>query len=128
MTRLVLMGIIVSVVLIVVLLALVRTRRLQERQAVLWLAAGFVVVILGLWEDALTWVADLFGIAYPPSALFLLVAMFLGVALLDAVITISRLTVRTRTLAQSIALLDERLERMHSEGRDPAPGAEATHG
>ena len=115
MTRLVLIGVVVSIAMIVLLLSLIRTRKLQERQALLWLSAGTGVVIFGLWEGGLEWTAGILGIAYAPSALFLLVIVFLGIVLLDAVITISRLTVRTRSLAQTVALLDERLERMHRE-------------
>lgn len=115
MTRLVFIGVVFSIVMIVVLLSLIRTRRLQERQALLWLSAGLGVVVFGVWEGGLEWAAGVLGIAYGPSALFLLVIVFLGAALLDAVITISRLTVRTRSLAQTVALLDERLDRMHQE-------------
>lgn len=110
MTRLVLIGVVTSIVMIVLLLSLIRQRKLQERQAILWLVAGIGVVIFGLWGGALEVAASALGIAYPPSALFLLVVVFLGLALLDAVITISRLSVRTRTLAQRVAILDERLQ------------------
>lgn len=110
MTRLVLIGVITSIAMIALLITLIRKRKLQERQAILWLAAGIGVVIFGLWDGALEVAASAFGIAYPPSALFLLVVVFLGIALLDAAITISRLSVRTRTLAQRVAILDERLE------------------
>ena len=115
MTRLVLIGVVVSIAMIGLLLSLIRTRKLQERQALLWLCATAGVVILGLWDGGLKWTAGVLGIAYGPSALFLLVIVFLGIVLLDAVITISRLTVRTRSLAQTVALLDERLSRMHRE-------------
>ncbi len=115
MTRLVFIGVIVSIVLIGLVLWLIRTRRLQERQALLWLTAGVGVVILGLSSGALAALSDLLGIAYPPSALFLLVVAFLGLALLDAVIMISKLSVRTRTLAQRIAIMDERIESMNRQ-------------
>lgn len=112
---------IVSVLLILVILWLIRTRRLQERHAILWLVAAGGIVVLGVSGGALAAVARAVGIAYPPSALFLIVVGFLGLALLDAVVTISRLTDRVRTLAQRVAILDERLERLvedQSSGHD----------
>lgn len=112
MTRLVLIGVVVSFVLIGLVLWLIRTRKLQERQALLWLVTCVGVVVLGLSSGALAAFSDVLGIAYPPSALFLLVVAFLGLALLDAVITISKLSVRTRTLAQRLAIMDERMEQM----------------
>ncbi len=123
MTRLVLIGVIVSIALIGLVLWLIRTRKLQERQALLWLVTCAGIVVLGLSSGALATFSDVLGIAYPPSALFLLVVAFLGVALLAAVITISKLSVRTRTLAQRVAILDERLARLDREIGNPGGGA-----
>ena len=117
---------ILSILLIFVLVWMIRTRRLQERHAILWLVAAGGIVILGVSEGALDAVSRALGISYPPSALFLIVVGFLGLALLDAVITISRLTDRVRTLAQRLAMLDERLDRLveHSDAvgsQEPSP-------
>lgn len=120
MNRLIFIGVVVSIMLILVILWLIRSRRLQERHAILWLVGACVIVILGVSSGALSAVSSAVGIAYPPSALFLIVVGFLGLALLDAVVTISRLTDRVRTLAQRVALLDERLEALT---RKSGPGA-----
>ena len=119
MTRVVLIGVIVSFVVIGLVLRLIRSRKLQERQALLWLVAGVGVAVLGLSADTLHAFARALGIFYPPSALFLFVVAFLGLALLDAVITISKLSVRTRTLAQRLAIMDERMEQMSRQLRAP---------
>ena len=116
MTRLVLMGVVLSVLLIGGILALIRTRRLQERYALLWLGAAIGVVVFGLWDTGLGFVARLFGIAYPPSALFLIVSLFLVAVIMHAVITISRLSTHVHTLAQRLALLDERLRALERDG------------
>lgn len=125
MNRLILIGLIVSCVAIVAILWLIRTRRLQERHALIWLVGAGVIVILGVSSSALEAVSRAVGIAYPPSALFLVVVSFLGVALLECVITISRLTDRVRTLAQRLAILDERLDALMNQdhsGSDPLDG------
>ena len=119
MTRVVLIGVVVSFVVIGLVLRLIRARKLQERQALLWLVAGVGVAILGLSADTLHAFARALGIFDPPSALFLFVVAFLGLALLDAVITISKLSVRTRTLAQRLAIMDERLEQMSRQLQAP---------
>lgn len=121
MTRLVFIGVVVSSVLIFLVLWLIRGRKLQERQALLWLVTCIVIVVLGLSSGALSKFSDALGIAYPPSALFLLVVAFLGLALLDAVITISKLSVRTRTLAQRLAIMDERMEQLARQVRESDP-------
>ena len=57
-----------ALVLLFVIFELIRSRRLQERYAMLWLLTGIVMLVLGLWRGLLSSIADLVGIAYPPSA------------------------------------------------------------
>ncbi len=125
MNRLVLIGIIVAALVLVAVLWLIRSRRLQERHALFWIIGAIVIAVLGISEPALNAVSDALGIAYPPSALFLIVVAFLGLALLDAVITISKQTDRIRSLAQDVALLSEQVHAQsdadpHTTVRDPS--------
>lgn len=107
-----------AVVLLILIFELIRSRRLQERYAMLWLLTGIVVFVLGAWRGALSSLADLVGIAYPPSALFVLVSLFILVLLLHYSTVISRLSDQNRILAQRLALLESRLR-----GRElDAPG------
>jgi hypothetical protein len=98
-----------AIVLLLVIFELIRSRRLQERYALLWLLTGFVILIAALWRGALGWVAGLVGIAYPPSALFVLAAFFILLVLLHYSTVISKLADENRILAQKLALLETRL-------------------
>lgn len=113
-SRLVLAGVILAAGLIILLLSLIRTRRLNERYALLWLVASIGVILFGLWPAALEALAGVFGIAYPPSALFLLVGVLFGLVLLDSAMAISKLEHRVETLAQHVALTEERLRRLEA--------------
>lgn len=113
-SRLVLAGVILAAGLIILLLSLIRTRRLNERYALLWLVASIGVILFGLWPAALEALAGVFGIAYPPSALFLLVGVLFGLVLLDSAMAISKLEDRVETLAQHVALTEERLRRLEA--------------
>jgi hypothetical protein len=99
-----------AAVLLVIVLELIRSRRLQERYAVLWLLTGGVMLVFAIWGDALNELADLVGIAYPPSALFLLGAAFILLVLLHYSTVISRLSEQNTALTQRLALLELRLE------------------
>jgi len=88
---------------------LIRSRRLQERYALLWLMTGAVILLLSVWRDALRLVAEQVGIAYPLSALFVVGFLFILVVLLHYSTVISELSERNVLLAQDIALLEERL-------------------
>jgi hypothetical protein len=52
-----------------------RRRRLEERYPLLWIVTGAVLLVLGVWRDALGVMAELMGIANPPSALFVLASL-----------------------------------------------------
>jgi hypothetical protein len=114
-TRIQILAIIASAALLVFVLELVRRRRLQERYALLWLVSTVFLLILAAWRNALTKVADLVGIAYPPNALFFLAFAAILIVLLHFSVVISRLSDQTKILAQRLAMLDERLRR-HEDG------------
>ncbi|HEY7149863.1 MAG TPA: DUF2304 domain-containing protein [Gaiellaceae bacterium] len=100
-----------ALLLLVVIFELIRSRRLHERYAIMWLLTGGVILILAVWRDALGTFSGWVGIAYPPSALFVLASFFILVVLLHYSTVISKLTDENRILAQRIALLESSLQR-----------------
>ena len=107
---------IAALLLLFAIFELIRSRRLQERYAMLWLLTGIVILILGLWRGLLSTIADVVGIAYPPSALFVLAAVFILLLLLHYSTVISTLADQNRILAQRLALLESRLEEERPAG------------
>jgi hypothetical protein len=107
-----------ALLLLFVIFELIRSRRLQERYAMLWLLTGVVMLILGLWRGLLTTIAGGIGIAYPPSALFVLAAFFILLLLLHYSTVISKLSDENRILAQRLALLELRLRSEPRGGGD----------
>ncbi len=100
-----------SLVLVAVVFELIRSRRLRERYALLWLLTGLVLLALSLWRGGLNTIASWFGIrSYPPAALFAVAALFVIVVLLHYSTVISRLSDQNTILAQRLALLEEELE------------------
>jgi hypothetical protein len=100
---------IASILLLAVIFELIRSRRLQERYALLWVMTAVVLLVFALWRDALGVLSRTVGIAYPPSALFLLAAFFILLVLLHYSTVISELAERNLMLAQRIALLEQKL-------------------
>ena len=101
---------IASILLLLVIFELIRSRRLQERYALLWVMTAVVLLVFAIWRDGLNVLARTVGIAYPPSALFLLAALFILVVLLHYSTAISELAERNLMLAQRIALLEQKLK------------------
>ncbi len=93
-------------------MGLVLKRKITERFAVLWMAISFLLLLTSsLGFRYIFKIAELFGIPYPPSALFLIVIFGLTLLVIELFVWISRLNERSRILAQQVALLWDRLER-----------------
>jgi hypothetical protein len=101
---------IASVGLLLVVLELIRSRRLRERYALLWLATGVVLLVLSVWRSGLNTIADWVGVTgYPPAVLFAVATLFILLVLLDYSTVISRLSDQNTVLAQRLALLEQRV-------------------
>jgi hypothetical protein len=112
-----------SILLILVVLELIRSRRLRERYALLWLATGLVLLVLSAWRGGLNTIAGWFGVTgYPPAVLFAVATLFIFLVLLHYSTVISKLTDENVELAQRVALLEERVGRLQEEpAREPQP-------
>jgi hypothetical protein len=101
---------IASVLLLLVVFELIRSRRLRERYALLWLLTGVVLLVLSAWRDGLNTIAGWFGVTgYPPAVLFAVATLFILVVLLHYSTVISKLSDQNVILAQRLALLEARL-------------------
>ena len=108
-TRLTLVAALSVVLILGVIVELIRRHRLQERYALLWIATGFAMLVLAVWRQALHSFSHVIGVAYPPSALFMVAGIFVLIVLLHYSTVLSRLSEQNKTLAQRIALLEQRL-------------------
>ena len=95
-----LVAILASLALLLVVLELVRRRRLLERYALLWLFSALALLALAAFQPLLIEIAELIGIEYPPSALFLIAFGFVLVLLLHFSVAVSRLADQSKVLAQ----------------------------
>ena len=121
--RIQLVAIVAAGALLLVVLELVRRRRLMERYALTWLLSAVVVLGLAAWRGGLEVISKTLGIAYPPTALFVVAFAFILLLLLHFSQAVSALNDQTKVLAQRSALLEERLKGLEarSEG-DAQPG------
>ena len=117
--RIQLVAIVAAGALLLVVLELVRRRRLMERYALMWLLSAVVLLGLAAWRGGLEVISKTLGIAYPPTALFVVAFAFILLLLLHFSPAVSALSDQTKVLAQRAALLEQRLKRLESaEGLD----------
>lgn len=94
---------------------LVRTRKLKEEYAILWLFTGIVLVLLPAVIDLLDAISFALGITYPPAFIGLVAAVCILFILFQFSTNISRFSERTKVLTQEVAILKERVRRLEAE-------------
>ncbi len=110
------------------MLELLRRRQLSEKYAALWLIVGVGVLVLLLAPGLLRTVSQALGFEVPANLLFLVaLTLLLGVAV-HLSWELSRLEDETRALAEDLALMRSRVEKLESRavpgtvvGEAPSP-------
>lgn len=98
--------IVLTLVMLLFVGKLLRSRKIREHYAVLWMAVGLLMIVLVAFPGLLNWLAHLVGVALPSNLLFILaIMMLLGVAL-QLTLELSRSEDRIRVLAENIAILN----------------------
>lgn len=101
-------------------IVLVRRRKLSEWYSLIWLAAGGLVSAFAIFRNVQFVLAEAIGIYYPPVLILgSLLFMLLGITLYLSVV-LTRLEAWNRRLAQRLALLEYRQQRV--ENSAPPPG------
>jgi cell division protein FtsW (lipid II flippase) len=102
---------IASIILLLIVFELIRSRRLRERYALLWLLTGVVLLVLSAWRGGLNTIARWVGVqTYPPAVLFAVGSLFILAVLLHYATVISKLSDQNSILAQRVALLEEKTQ------------------
>jgi len=89
---------------------LVRTRKLKEEFALLWLLTAVVLVLAPVLIDYLDMIAHALGIEYPPAFIFVLAIISVLLILFQFSMRISHFSEQIKVLTQEVALLRARLE------------------
>ena len=99
-----------------VVLALVRRRTLRAEYTPIWMAVAFGTLIVALNLDLLRWLTRALGAWTISATLFMLGEFFLVAICLNYAVRISQASGHIRDLAQEVALLRHRLERLEPNG------------
>lgn len=112
--RVQIIAVVSALIFAVFILQLVRKRCLREEYSLLWLTSIIIIAIIAFHRSMIITIADLLGVAYAPSAIFI-VAFVVGFLLvLHFSVAISRLLERDKRLTQEIGLLRLELEELET--------------
>ena len=115
-----------GLIVLLVVINLVRTRRLTEEFALLWFVTAVVLVLTPLFIDYVDMAARAIGIAYPPAMIFLLAIISLLLILFQFSMRMSRFSDQIKVLTQEVALLNARLEDLGQRGAASSAGSDQT--
>jgi hypothetical protein len=87
----------------------VRQRRLAVEYSLIWIVAGLGMIFFSLWRNGIEYLANLMGIYYAPSAIFVVFGVLVFILCVHFSLEISRLSSTNRVLVQRIALLEDDL-------------------
>jgi len=94
-----------------------RRRRMRERHAVWWFAAGFLALAASVFPRSLDWLASTIGISVPVNLVFFASIAILFLVSLQHSAELTALESKTRALAEQVALLELRLKDAEDQAR-----------
>ncbi len=87
---------------------LTRKRKIQEAYSILWFVSAIILLILSLWKGALDYFANIFGVYYPPSLLFLGFFFFVLIILIQFSVVITKQNEQIKNISQQLSILEEK--------------------
>jgi len=113
------LGIVMALLTLVVVTESLRRRRMRERHAVWWLAAGTVALVIAVFPRLLAAAASLIGVAVPANLVFFLSVFVLFFVSIQHSSELTKAEDQNRTLAEEVALLKARVDALSAPS--PAP-------
>ena len=114
-------GVAAALLTLIVVLELLRRRRLRERHAILWLVAGILALVAGVFPITLQWVAHVIGIQVPLNLVFFVGMAVLFLVCLQQSSEPTSLESKTRSLAERLAILQLRVDQMEARADETDP-------
>ena len=110
MDKIQIISIIASLLIFVVVITLIRRRKLKTEYSLIWLSVSVVFIVFSFWRTGIDKLAKLFGIAYSPSVLFIILLIGIILLLIEFSIIISKQAERIKVLVQELALFKREIE------------------
>ncbi|HKI51346.1 MAG TPA: DUF2304 family protein [Geothermobacteraceae bacterium] len=83
---------------------LVKHKKVKEEYSLLWFATSLVFLYLSLDRHAVDRLGDLFGIAYKPTIILLIIIGFITLVLVHITVVITRISEQNKVLIQELGL------------------------
>lgn len=102
-------AIVFSIVLILFIINLVKKSKLDEKYSILWLLASFIILIVSIFPDIITKVANKFNVFYPPTLMLLFAILVLIAYTIHISVVITKQNKMIVKLTQELGILKEKI-------------------
>ena len=89
---------------------MVRKKKIKEEYSILWFIMGLTFLFLSLVPTTIDTLGNLFGIAYAPTLILLLLFAFVLSVLIHFSVVLSKLSEKNKDLIQEVGLLKYELD------------------
>ena len=117
--RIQILSIVVAIIFMLIIFRLIAKGKLREEYSIVWILCTAVLLLFSIWRNGLDVMADLLGIVYAPSLIFLAALFAIVIFLVHLSVVNSKQHKQIKDLAQEMALLKEKLE-SQKDGSNPA--------
>lgn len=114
-TRIQIASILASLSFLFLIARLIVRGRIREEYSIIWLCCTVLLLVFSIWREGLNVVAQLFGVFYPPSLVFMAATFAIIIFLVHLSIVVSKLQRQLKDAAQEIALLRSSQNRRDNE-------------
>lgn len=101
-----------GVLFVLYVLKVIISRKMTERQSILWILGGIIIIMFGLFPSLVFFISDLFSVQYAPSIIFTIAALIAIYGIFNCYKTNTELSARVQELAMQVSLLKEENERL----------------
>ncbi len=111
------LSVLISSFFLLLVLALIRSNRLKEKYALLWLFTGFIILALSIFKGLLFWIVRSLGIILPINGILFFAVFFIIIINLHFSVIISDLSEQNKKIVQKLALLEIELQGIKKDDR-----------
>ena len=106
------------VLLLLSILNMVRTRKIDLKYSLSWITALVIVLIMDIFPQIIFFIADLVGISLPSNMVFFFGIIVLAVLIYNLTASVSRLSEKVKRLIQEVALLEKKVAALENNKTD----------
>lgn len=114
MGKIQIIAIAVSLLFLLYIVRLIIKGKLREEYSIVWIVCTAVLILFSFWRSGLDVVSNLVGILAPPNLVFTAAIFAIFIYLLHLSVVVSKLHSQNKQLAQDIALLKEKINKLNS--------------